>query len=584
MSIFRLDTFLRPSTLRRWFAVLLVGIGLFAWPGEPASAHANLVRSEPAAGAVLAQAPDELVLEFSEDLDPGFSSVKLLDATMVMVAEGPGVIDPTTPRVLRLALERLPNGTYSAVWKARSAVDGHITHGSVGFSVGVSSPPASLLPLPGTSDPATALPTPADTWWRWLSYLTSAMTVGSLLFGLLVWRPALQDSPEAASSSDTHATRLLQRLTLFGIGGLIVATVGFAVLQAIQAAESFQEALSALLMELLVGRAGLLIEIRLGLLVGLALLVARLPAAGRGPAGLWWVAAGLGLGMLLTFSLQSHGAALGSTLATILDWLHLVAMAAWLGGLLPLAFLLGSVPQRDAERTVLTKLVPRFSRVALVSVATLTLTGLYSALLHVRSLEALTATRYGQVLSLKSGFFAVLLGLGAVNLLALSPRLHQARSATVYWLRRTVRAELLIGLLVLLAAGVLTGVAPAFEALEAQRRQGWLETAQVDDVQMVLRVAPAQVGENEVGIDLVDQRPGAAKVEPQVLLRLTMTGMDMGTTQVEALPQAGGRYTARGSYFTMAGLWQVEVILRRAGFNDVRQVFDLPIGIQTTGS
>jgi uncharacterized membrane protein len=288
--------------------------------------------------------------------------------------------------------------------------------------------------------------------------------------------------------------------------------------------------------------------------------------------------------MLLTFSLQSHGAALGSTLATILDWLHLVAMAAWLGGLLPLAFLLGSVPQRDAERMVLTKLVPRFSRVALVSVATLTLTGLYSALLHVRSLEALTATRYGQVLSLKSGFFAVLLGLGAVNLLALSPRLHQARSATVYWLRRTVRAELLIGLLVLLAAGVLTGVAPAFEALEAQRRQGWLETAQVDDVQMVLRVAPAQVGENEVGIDLVDQRPGAAKVEPQVLLRLTMTGMDMGTTQVEALPQAGGRYTARGSYFTMAGLWQVEVILRRAGFNDVRQVFDLPIGIQTTGS
>jgi len=50
----------------------------------------------------------------------------------------------------------------------------------------------------------------------------------------------------------------------------------------------------------------------------------------------------------------------------------------------------------------------------------------------------------------------------------------------------------------------------------------------------------------------------------------------MGTTQAEAALQSGTRYTVRGSYFSMAGHWQMEVIVRRAGFDDVTHVFVLP--------
>jgi hypothetical protein len=141
---------------------------------------------------------------------------------------------------------------------------------------------------------------------------------------------------------------------------------------------------------------------------------------------------------------------------------------------------------------------------------------------------------------------------------------------------------LVIGLLALLAAGVLTGGAPAFEALEAQHRQGFIETRQVDNVQIVLRVAPAQIGENEFGVDIVDQRPSAANVPATVLLRFKMTGHDMGVTQVETTTVDGRRYTTRGSYLAMGGLWQAEVILRRSGFNDVRQVFELPVSLEMT--
>ena len=53
--------------------------------------------------------------------------------------------------------------------------------------------------------------------------------------------------------------------------------------------------------------------------------------------------------------------------------------------------------------------------------------------------------------------------------------------------------------------------------------------------------------------------------------------MDMGTQQVQATSTNGLRYSARGSYFPMTGLWELEVIIRRTGFNDVRRIFELEI-------
>ncbi len=563
--------------------MLLTGVLLLAlWPAILVSAHANLIRSEPSTGTVLERAPEVVVLEYSEALDPALTAVKLLDASSHVVAAGPGVIDPAEPQVLRLRLPPLPEGTYSAVWKARSLIDGHVTNGSVGFSVGVSSPPASLLPPPGTPDPATALPAPADALVRWLSYLAAAVTMGSLLFGLFVWRPAVRRWKGQSEEIEVYTTRLLRKLALVGICGLALASLGLAIVQAAEA--------GAPLWQLLSGRTGALIGMRLALLAVLALLVRRLPSSGAGRAGRWWVASAMGAGMLLTFSLQSHTAAFDSWLALTLDWVHLIAMTAWLGGLLPLSVL---VRPTETRRELLAVLVPRFSIVALTSVGMLSVTGLYSAILHVRTLDALVTTSYGQALSVKVGLFALLIGLGAINLLVLSPRLRHMSRMAADGLRRTVRLELSIGMLVLLAVGVLTGVSPAFEALEARRRQGWLESVQVGDVQLALRVAPARVGENEFGIDhrsLVtttdDHQSHAATAESAVLLRLSMLDHDMGTTQIETTTRDGLRYTARGSYLTMGGRWQVEVIVRRPEFNDVRHTFDLlvpPVVDTSTG-
>ena len=55
--------------------------------------------------------------------------------------------------------------------------------------------------------------------------------------------------------------------------------------------------------------------------------------------------------------------------------------------------------------------------------------------------------------------------------------------------------------------------------------------------------------------------------------------MKMGTTQAQAKTADQVRYLVSGSYFTMAGVWNIEAILRRPGQNDI--VHNFSVAIQT---
>jgi copper transport protein len=406
---------------------------------------------------------------------------------------------------------------------------------------------------------------------RWLNFLSAAVTAGSLFFGWLVWRPAT-GRMESATADDVAATSLLKKLALIGCASWAVASLLFV---AIQARQLDSTPFSTAVQAILGGRTGLLVAGRLGLLFLITLLVPRLPPAGGGRLSPWVLASLVAAAALLTISLQSHSAALpeGQAVPGILvDWVHLLAMAVWLGGLLPLALLLRLGRGRPGWTQALT---PSFSRVALPSVALLAITGFASSFLNVRTVDALVSTTHGRGLGFKVGLFAVLLALGAVNLFLITPLLRREEDAAAKRLGRTVRAELVIGLLVLAIVGLMTAVAPANDALQAQNRLGFQESVRLDDVRLTLRVAPLHVGDNEFAVDIRDDRPGTGAAEPTISLRFDNFNLDIDMFQVETESVGDGRFLARGAHFPIAGNWQIEVILRRSGFDDVRHTFDL---------
>jgi putative copper export protein len=140
------------------------------------------------------------------------------------------------------------------------------------------------------------------------------------------------------------------------------------------------------------------------------------------------------------------------------DALHALAAGAWLGMLLPLALVLRSRLER------INAIVTRFSRIGLIAVATLVISGIVNSLYLVGSWPSLFGTRYGHLLCAKLALFVVMVGLALANRLRSTPRLARigetsvAASATI---ARNASLEALLGVAVLTIVGVLGTQVPA---------------------------------------------------------------------------------------------------------------------------
>ena len=127
-------------------------------------------------------------------------------------------------------------------------------------------------------------------------------------------------------------------------------------------------------------------------------------------------------------------------------------------------------------------------------------------------------------------------------------------------------AEVLLGVLILVAVGLLTSVQPARDALRAQ---GLVRSAQAEDVRAVVRVAPGEAGLNTFDVTLYEGGQPLTDAQ-RVTLRLAHQQMDMGTSEQRLEPTGDGHYRAQSGVLSMAGSWDLQVIVRRAGREDVQ--------------
>ncbi|HEU0193172.1 MAG TPA: CopD family protein, partial [Gaiellales bacterium] len=175
--------------------------------------------------------------------------------------------------------------------------------------------------------------------------------------------------------------------------------------------------------------------------------------------------------VLLVPGLAGHAAQTAPRgLSLLLDWGHLISGSIWLGGLVGLLVAWTTLP---AGRRVagLVVCVPRFSNVALASVLVLLATGVGATIIHIPILSALWQTSYGIAILVKIGLLAAAMLLGAVNLLRSKPRLAAAGARpdlgdpAARLLRRTVSGEVVLASSAVLAAAILSSLAPPSSAL-----------------------------------------------------------------------------------------------------------------------
>ncbi len=389
--------------LVRLLSAGLLVVGVVAGSAGPAAAHANLVGTEPGYGTVVAPDTRRVLIRYDLPVEVKGAQVTLERAGRPLKAGRPTYASADHKDVW-VPLPELASGSHLLTWFLFGS-DGDVMGAELAFTVPSA---AGSVPAPARA-PSDAVAGPPPVGQRAFAPLAGAqdaarlmasasliVLVGGMTFVALLW-PA---------GARLRRTRVLLWVSL---AGALVANAGAlglkgAAVQGQSALGAFSPAALTALNGTHVGR---VLLARLGfLLLAVPLMVFLTRAPHRAVRSHRWYfgMAVSSLGALATHGLLSHAYARGG-LASAANVVHLGAVAVWLGGLAVLAVVV--LPRRRADE--LSFLLPWFSRLAFVSVATAMVAGTAMLLLISPRWTALPGSGYGRFLLVKLALVVVLL-------------------------------------------------------------------------------------------------------------------------------------------------------------------------------
>jgi len=549
---------------RLWTGALVAAIAaLVAVPA--ASAHSVLIATEPGTGAVVETSPSQVLLRFDEPVEAALGSVRVFNANGERVDDDE--VQKPSPEEVATGLDRdLADGTYTVAWRLISA-DSDPISGAFVFHVGApgAEPGGIGAEVLGSTPALTNVAYTAGRFFEFIFLLLCAGGIASLIYAL--------------RSADARLHRRLYGLLAWFAGALFVfALLGLPFQGAAAAGSGLGEAFSwDVVSSVADTRYGKVELVRAGLalaLLGLALFLRGATGRSREPAQVG--AALLAAGLVLTPSFGGHASVSGN-LALVADMAHVLAAAAWVGGL---AFVVLGLAFALEERWPLaTRSVPRFSMMAVVSVGLLIVAGTTNGYLQVRSWSGLWETRYGLLLLAKIALILPLLGLGAYNNRYAVPRLR-AGVAQPRERRRFLQAagvEIAIMVTIVAVTAVLVNSAPAKDVV---MEHGDV-TAEVDfgkELKAHVRVEPGTIGINEIHLMFESgvEETEAPEFE-EVVVSASLPSQEIGPLRYEAETEGHAGYVVTDASFGLVGEWQLRIEARRGEFELLTGTTTIPI-------
>ncbi|MGI5186937.1 copper resistance protein CopC [Promicromonospora sp. CA-289599] len=545
-----------PGVGRRtggWLLLLAVVCALLLGPAVSASAHATLVRTDPAHGAVLETAPERITFGFNESVIGVPTGIKVFDATGEEVASTASVHGSELFVDLD---EKVGDGTLVVVWRLVSE-DGHPIGGSLSFSVGA---PSDVVDVPSADADAVTDAPFALGLVRGLGYVGLLVAAGVAAFTVL-FLPR-DGGADRSRSRLRPVARVAAGVAALG-WGLAVPLVALYQLGVPASAITEGSTWSAL--------APAEYVVPAVVVAGLALAAGALPASaapGRTRAGL--VLAGSALAVTAPAFTGHTRAATPEALVIGVDVLHLAAGTLWLGGLVAIALVLGDLARGDSGAVVL----GRFSAWAAGLLAVLVVAGTVLAWRIAGSWDALLDSGYGALLLVKVLAALVAVGIAAWNRFALMPRVRTRSTPLV----RTALAEAGVLVVVLLVTGFLVDRSPesataVTSAEESAASAG--EPVVLGQISARIALDPPAVGPATLTITMTDALGEPAEGYEAPRLSLKSGEVDLGEVQVASL---GPGVYAGEVVLPTGGEWEVQVSLRTTEFdNPVRTVtFNVP--------
>ncbi|HEY4129837.1 MAG TPA: copper resistance protein CopC, partial [Gemmatimonadaceae bacterium] len=365
--------------------------------------------AEPAARSHLASSPSRVRLVFTEPLEPSLAQMSLVAAdghVTPLTVSG----DPHDVHALIAPVTGLAEGAYRVTWRVVSA-DGHPVDGSYVFWVGATeaAPPPDVphaMEMPSRWGPSVFGAPLAPSVFRGLGVGFLMALAGYLWFIGWCAKEIRFGSPQ------------MRVATWLAVGAALFVALHLLTWM-IHASPHYQLTSNSAnaLLNSTVGRVELLRAV-LAVLALWALWLARR----RMLALVFAVAA------LFVSGASGHPAAISPMIAIPSKAIHLLAVAAWLGGLIWLIASAKAIAN-DGDRTRFQRDASRVSSFALIAVILVALTGIVQTLLFLPTLRDLFTSAYGLVAIAKFAGLLVLVGFGAYHRFRILPAIAANRGA-----------------------------------------------------------------------------------------------------------------------------------------------------------
>src|SRR6267143_1500811 len=575
---------------------LVVSSIIFVIPNIPNSyAHASVTKSDPSDRQSLATQPTKIDVYFSDPIDVRYSQLKVLDSNGIEIQQKDLHYIDNDEHTLSVSLPSgLKDGIYTVTTKVLDQTDGHVTKNAYVFAVGQLVPQNLATPT-SNSYQETSIP---ETIVRFPVLVGQVLVVGASFATLWLWEPISRISWLGNALDETRKKIDRSMVKLAVIGSILVVTSSFAMI-AVQA-----YSINAGILDAISTKFGSMWIIRI--LASAALLVLSYAMYHKIKKSNSITSKGhvlglfeIGLIVLATTSLISHGAATGKILPLILDFIHNVVASLWIVGIFYIAFIfipnLKRAVKEDIIIPTLSILIPRFSIITITLLGAIVITGPFLLYFLENNLALTLGSFYGKILIVKLSLAAIMISLGAYNSMIIHKRVFNAtpllitkNNATVSEkmnhvksiiskFSKSTKIESLVGMALIASVAVLVDSGLPSNEFQNQLQliqqsnifalatidnlvtgHGFTETKFVENGnRVVLTINPFSTGNNDFKISFLDSNKNPIDMK-SVQLRLTQVDRGIGPNIVDAQQVSTGVFSTNTA-FGFSGHWNLQV-------------------------
>jgi len=539
-----------------------------------ASAHPFLLDSEPGQGQNAPAGTTQIITNYSEAVEIGFSELRVYDANGNQIDNkdtayngGETSLIVTTPP--------LEDGVYTITSKVLSKIDGHLVQAAIVFGVGDVKIDSSLLEKQENSE-TTFIP---ESIARFPGLVGQTIVLGGVIVSITIW--SSQQTRFREVFADINEQFKIKFSKIIGIGVIATFASNFIML----GVQTWRLETSPLdVIGTTFGTTWLIRMIITIIIIGLWFWMEKkneITIKGQIPLLI------ASLILIATTTMMGHGASTELEAPWILDYSHNLLSSIWIGGVIFFAFV--ALPtitktENSIKEKITLSLIPRFSGLFIIAIGILIITGPTLLWFLDDNVASLTDSTYGKLILIKIAIAAAMIGFGGMYQIKFLKNMNDLEKLNISRkISKPLKFEAGLGIALLAVVALLVNSSlPAGEIQSADAIQGTFGYESVlfsENAKFDVKVLPAGIGSNTISVIVTsyDDRP-LADISG---LKVKVSNPQKNISPIEAevtenVQDSVTKYSADAT-FGFAGNWQIELEAQRAENSNENAIFSLQI-------